>query len=95
MEELQNKKEQLEQTVNNSLWDNSTHGFTYKFQNGIDLWINGNAHFTYEIVIENHRLKLKFFPNGKDFFIERRSGEKLYLQDDKQQFELQFRERTK
>ncbi|MDA3911118.1 MAG: hypothetical protein PF448_07160 [Bacteroidales bacterium] len=95
MEELQKKKEELEQTVNNSIWDNSTYALTYKFQNGKDLWINGNAHFTYEIVIKNDRLMLKFFPNGKAFFIELKYGEILYLQDDKQQFELRFRERIK
>ena len=95
MEELKKKKEELEQTINNSIWDNSTYGLTYKFQNGKDLWINGNAHFTYEIVIENDRLKLKFFPNGKDFFIELKYGEILYLQDEKQHFELRLRERIK
>lgn len=31
MEELKNKKVELEQTVNNSIWDNSTYGLTYKF----------------------------------------------------------------
>jgi len=95
MEELKKNKEELEQTINNSIWDNSTYGLTYKFQNGKDLWINGNAHFTYEIVIENDRLKLKFFPNGKDFFIELKYGEILYLQYEKQHLELQFRERIK
>ena len=95
MEELKKKKEELEQTINNSIWDNSTYGLTYKFQNEKDLWINGNAHFTYEIVIENDRLKLKFFPNGKDLFIELKYGEILYLQDEIQHFELRFRERIK
>ena len=95
MEELQDKKAELEQTINNSIWDNSTYGLSYKFQNGKDLWINGNGHFNYEIVIENNRLMLKFSPNGKDFFIELKYGEILYLQDEKQQFELQFRERIK
>lgn len=95
MEELQDKKAELEQTINNSIWDNSTYGLSYKFQNGKDLWINGNGHFNYEIVIENNRLMLKFSPNGKDFFIELKYGEILYLQDEKQQFELRFRERIK
>ncbi|MHA7129617.1 hypothetical protein [Algoriphagus namhaensis] len=95
MEDLQDKKEQLEQAVNNSIWDNTTYGLSYKFQNGKDLWINGNAHFSYEIVIENDRLMLKFFPNGKDFIIELKYSEILYLQDNKQQFELRLREKIK
>lgn len=94
MEELKKKKEELEQIVNNSIWDN-TFGLTYQFQNGKDLWINGNAHFTYEIAIKKDRLMLKFFPNGEDFFIELKYGKILYLQDEKQYFELRFRERIK
>jgi uncharacterized protein YpmS len=95
MEELQNKKEELEQTINNSIWDNSTYELSYKFQNGKDLWINGNAHFIYEIVIENKRLILKFSPNGKNFFIELKYGGILNLQDEKQYFELRIREKIK
>jgi len=89
------EKEKLEDEINNSVWENSIYGLTYKFQNGNDLWINGNAHFNYEISIEQDRLMLKFFPNGKDFFIELKYGEILHLQDDKQQFELRLRERIK
>jgi hypothetical protein len=95
MEELQDKKAELEQTINNSIWDSSTYGLSYKFQNGKDLWINGNAHFIYEIVIENNRLMLKFSPNGKDFFIELKYAEILYLHDEKQQFDFRLRERIK
>ena len=95
MQEYKKKKEELEQTIKNSIWGNSTIGLTYKFQNDKDLLIDGNAHFTYEIVIENDRLKLRFFPNGKDFFIELKYGEILYLQDEKEHFELRFRERIK
>jgi hypothetical protein len=93
MEELQNKKEELEQIINNSIWNNSNYGLSYKFQNGKDLWINGNAHFTYEIVIENNRLILKFSPNGQDFYIELINGETLNLKDEKQHFELRLREK--
>lgn len=92
MEELQKKKKELEQTINNSIWENSA-GLKYKFQHGKDLWINGNAHFTYEIMIEKDRLMLKFFPNGKDFYIELKYGVILYLQDEKHRFELRHREK--
>jgi hypothetical protein len=82
------KKNELEAILKNSIWENPLFGLSYKFQNESDLWINGNAHFNYKIDIENDRLVLKFFPNGQDFFIELKYGEIIYLQDDKQQFEL-------
>lgn len=95
MNDITESKQKLEDEINNSIWENSTYGLIYKFQNGKDLWINGNAHFNSEIVIENDRLMLKFFPDGKDFFIDLKYGEILYLQDDKQHFELRLSEKIK
>jgi len=95
MDEFQKMKKELEQAVHNSIWENYAYGLTYKFQNGRDLWINGNAHFNYAITIEENRIILKLSPNGKNFFIELKYGELIYLHDGQQQFELRFREGVK
>ena len=91
MNDILNKKIKLEQEINNSIWENFQIGLIYKFQNGKDLWINGNTHFNYEVDIIEEKLVLKLFPNGQDFFIELKYGEILYLQDTKQNFELRLK----
>jgi hypothetical protein len=92
MENLLEKKQEIENLINNSTWESLEYGLIYKFQNQKDLWINGNAHFIYEISIENDRLMLNFYPNGEKFLIELNFGEMLYLQNEKYQFELSPKE---
>lgn len=91
MKSLTEKKQEIEEAIHNSIWESFQYGLTYKFQNGKDLWINGNGHFNYELDIVDDRLVLKFFPNGADFFIDLKYGEVLYLQDSKQQFEMRLK----
>jgi hypothetical protein len=93
MKNLTDKKTELEETINNSIWENFQIGLTYKFQNGKDLWVNGHGHFNYQIDIADERLVLKMFPNGADFIVELKYGDILYLQDNKQQFEMRFKSR--
>jgi len=94
MKDITEQINELETTIKNSIWENPTIGLTYKFQNENDLWINGNAHFHYKIESVQDKLVLKFYPNGKDFFIQLKYGEILYLQDDKQNFELRYRSKV-
>ena len=94
MKDINEKKIELEERIKNSIWESSEHGLTYKFQNESDLWINGNAHFSYNIGIAQDKLVLSFFPNGKEFFIELKFGEVLFLQDSRQNFTLTFKSKV-
>ena len=90
MKNIIEKKMDLEILLRNSIWENQEYGLTYKFQNESDLWINGNAHFNYKIDIENEKLILKCFPNGKNYFIELKYEQTISLHDYKDNFELKF-----
>lgn len=91
MEDLLSKKLKFEELINNSIWENLQFNLSYKFQNRKDLWINGNTHFNYKIELFENELHLLLYPNGEDFIAEIRYDEILYLQGNKQKFELRFR----
>lgn len=91
MEDLLIKKVKIEELINNSIWENLQFNLSYKFQNKKDLWINGNTHFNYKIELIENEVHLLLYPNGEDFIAELRYDEILYLQGNKQKFELRLR----
>ena len=73
--------------INNSTWSDLEKRKVYKFENGRDLWINGNKHLTYVLDSTGDKVKIKLGAIGF-YFVEYVNDFTLYLYNDKEQFKL-------
>ena len=55
--------------INNSTWNTAENNLIYKFENGKDLWINGNNHMEYSLKWKKNKVQIQL-ENDKKYFVE-------------------------
>ena len=73
--------------LNDSTWTDLTKNQVYKFENGRDLWINGNNHLTYALNSSSGKVKIKL-NNFEYYYVEYVNDFTLFLYNEKEKFRL-------